>query len=108
MGSIAILGCRLQPLAWVGHVSWGPVAKGTDSGPPKHKRNPNRGHGGRGELFTCAKFQQKRHCFPPVSLPSGSLYPGEEVSDGHDRGHLAAPLHPSVFAQCDVGASVQV
>lgn len=48
MGSIAILGCRLQPLAWVGHVSWGPVAKGTDSGPPKHKRSPNRGGMGGG------------------------------------------------------------
>lgn len=30
------------------------------------------------------------------------------MSDSHDRRHLAAPLHSSVFAQCDVGPSVQV
>ena len=30
------------------------------------------------------------------------------MRDSHGGGHLAAPLHPSVFAQCDVGASVQV
>lgn len=67
-----------------------------------------RRHRGEGKLSTCAKFQQKRRCFPPVSLPPGSSYPREEVRDSHGGGHLAAPLHPSVFAQCDVGASVQV
>lgn len=30
------------------------------------------------------------------------------MRDSHGGGHLAAPLHPSVFAQRDVGASVQV
>lgn len=38
----------------------------------------------------------------------GALYPGEEVGDSHDWGDLAAPLYPSVFAQCNVGPSVQV
>lgn len=30
------------------------------------------------------------------------------MSDSHDWGHLAAPLYPSIFAQCNVGPSVQV
>lgn len=43
-----------------------------------------------------------------MSLPLGSSYPREEVCDSHGRGHLAAPLHPSIFAQRDVGTSVHV
>lgn len=60
MGSIAILGCRLQPLAWVGHVSWGPVAKGTDSGPPRHKRSPNRVAQGEGGIVHLCKIPTEK------------------------------------------------
>ena len=107
--SIAILGARLQPLPWVGHTPWGPVALGTGSGlpSPKQRRSSTQEAWGKGNC-PLVQNSNRRRCFPPVSLPPGSSYPREEVRDSHGGGHLAAPLHPSVFAQRDVGASVQV
>lgn len=39
MGSTATLESWLQPLTWVGYMSWGLVAEGTNAGLPQHQRN---------------------------------------------------------------------
>lgn len=108
MGSTAILECWLHPLMQMGCMARGLVARGPNAGVPTHQGNLRRNQWAEGPVFTGANSQEERWRFRPGSFVSGSLDPGKEVSDSHEWGHLAAPLHPPVFAQGDVGPSVDV